>query len=75
MKGALTMKMTRHFTSWAELPLILDIPQVACLLCLHPNTVTRLCRTGQLTRRKIGREWRVNRDSVKEFMNCKEETA
>lgn len=67
------MKMTKQFTSWEQLPVILDIPQVACLLCLHPNTVTRLCRTGQLTGRKIGREWRVNKESVMNFMNYKHE--
>lgn len=67
------MKMTKQFTSWEQLPVILDIPQVACLLCLHPNTVTRLCRTGKLTGRKIGREWRVNKESVMNFMNYKHE--
>ena len=69
------MKMTKHFTSWDQLPIVLDVPQVACLLCLHPNTVTRLCRAGKLTGRKIGREWRVNKSSVMDFMNYKEATA
>lgn len=66
------MKMTKQFTSWEQLPIILDAPQVACLLCLHPNTVTRLCRNGKLTGQKIGREWRINKSSVMQFMNYEE---
>lgn len=66
------MKMTKQFTSWNQLPIILDVPQVACLLCLHPNTVTRLCRNGKLTGQKIGREWRINKSSVMQFMNYEE---
>ena len=69
------MKMTKQYTSWEQLPIILDVPQVACLLCLHPNTVTRLCRRGELTGHKIGREWRINKSSVMKFMNYQEATA
>lgn len=65
----MNMNMSKNFTNWEQLPLILDVPQVACLLRLHPNTVTKLCRKGELKGRKIGKEWRINKSSVIDFMS------
>jgi len=58
--------------TWNDVPLILDVTQVAVLLNLHPNTVTRLCRTGQLKSHKFGKEWRIAKEAVQEIMGLKE---
>ena len=40
--------------------MILNLPQVAKLLDLHPNTVYRLAQRRQLPSAKIGGQWRFD---------------
>ena len=47
---------------------LLTVPQVADYLKLHPLTVRRLAREGQIPAFKIGRQWRVNKDTFDKWM-------
>jgi excisionase family DNA binding protein len=48
---------------------LLTVEQAAGRLQMHPDTVRRLLREGQLPGRKIGaRQWRVSSDSLKAFV-------
>lgn len=69
-KGKAISDMHIHMCkkTWDEVPLIMDVPQVAVLLKLHPNTITKLCRAGQLKGRKFGKEWRITKESVMAIM-------
>ena len=49
-------------------PPVMTIDQVAEYLHLHPLTVRRLARDGQLPAIKIGRQWRVKRDLLDRWL-------
>lgn len=71
------MAKKKHATAWDEVPVVLDVPYVSVLLGLHPNTVTRLLRTGELKGFKFGNQWRISKESVMKLLNVEteEETA
>jgi excisionase family DNA binding protein len=46
---------------------ILTVDQVAGILSLHPKTVRGFIRTGKLSAKKIGKEWRVRREDIDRF--------
>ena len=52
-------------TSWAHLPVVLDVHTVAILLDVSEVYVRRALQNGDLPGGKIGREWRVDRDKLK----------
>ena len=44
-----------------------SVEEVATILDLHPKTVRRFIREGKLKARKIGRAWKISRESFKEY--------
>ena len=47
---------------------MLTIDEVATYLKLHPLTVRRLARRGDIPAVKIGRQWRVKRDLLERWV-------
>jgi excisionase family DNA binding protein len=47
---------------------MLTIDEVAAYLKLHPLTVRRLARQGDIPAVKIGRQWRVKRDLLERWV-------
>jgi excisionase family DNA binding protein len=47
---------------------LLTVEEVASILRAHTNTVYKMCRLGQLPAAKIGKEWRIDRGKLTEFM-------
>ena len=48
---------------------LLTVEQAAERLQMHPDTVRRLLRGGQLPGRKLGpRQWRVSADALRAYM-------
>jgi excisionase family DNA binding protein len=43
------------------------VGEIAEILDLHPKTVRRLIREGRIRARKIGREWRIRKDDLREY--------
>jgi excisionase family DNA binding protein len=43
---------------------VLTIKEVAALLQLHPKTIGRLIKRGELPAQRIGRQWRMRRVDV-----------
>jgi excisionase family DNA binding protein len=43
---------------------ILTVPEVAALLRLHPTTIYRLVKRGDLPGFKIGDNWRISSDAL-----------
>ena len=62
--------MTDSFTNWDEVPLLLTTEETAAILRVHTNTVKYLIHSGQLAATKIGRAWRIPRESVKSIVDC-----
>jgi excisionase family DNA binding protein len=55
---------------------LLTVEQAAGRLQMHPVTVRRLLRDGQLPGRKIGaRQWRVSADALKAYMEAGQKPA
>lgn len=44
-----------------------SVPELASILDLHPKTVRRLIREERIRGRKIGREWRVSQEDLREY--------
>jgi len=46
------------------------VEELARILSLHPKTVQRFIREGQLKGTKIGREWRVRKEDLRDFAHA-----
>ena len=58
-------------TKWTDgdqVPLVLGVQEVADLLRVHPNTAKKMIRDGRLPGVKVGRAWRVKRETVKAML-------
>ena len=47
-----------------DLPRVLTVKEVAALLRVHPSTIYRLLREGDLPGFRVGVDWRFNSDQV-----------
>ena len=54
------------------MPKILTLPEVADYLRVHPSTIYRLVKKGQIPALKIGSDWRFNRESIDEWLAAAE---
>lgn len=64
------IKKRRTPSSIPDLPAHVSIPDVAVTLSVHENTVRKLCREGKLAAVKIGRVWRVEKESLRAFLRA-----
>jgi len=48
--------------------------QVAEILHLHPKTVRRFLRQGKLNAKKVGKQWRITEEGLKQFLGGKIES-
>lgn len=60
--------MNGRGVQWSDLPLVLTSEQVAAVLQLKRRTVTNMLDRGELQGVKIGREWRVSRAALMQFV-------
>jgi excisionase family DNA binding protein len=54
---------------------LFDSEEVAEYLGVEQTTVQRWCRSGHLRCVKIGRDWRIRRDALEDFLKQSEDTA
>ena len=57
-----------RYTNYAQLPLILTVKEVAEVLGLGRNTVYELVRQGQIRSIRIGRQIKVPKSALVEFL-------
>ena len=48
---------------------LLTIKEASEIMRMHPEGVRRMCRARLIPCRKVGREWRLTEDALKEWMN------
>ena len=53
-----------------QVPPIMTIDETATYLNLHPLTVRRLAREGEIPAVKIGRQWRVKRELLDRWLEA-----
>ena len=58
-------------TNGKGLPVMLTISEVAEYLKLHELTVRRLAREGELPAFKVGRQWRIQRTKLQEWIDAR----
>ena len=51
--------------SWDKIPVVVDPALAGLLLGLHPDTVARMCKSGEIKAFRVGRFWRINRTELK----------
>ena len=66
------MKKSEPVSGWEQVPIIVDLPYVAVILAANPEVVRRYLASGKLKGFKIGREWRINKADLMEFVGVKE---
>jgi excisionase family DNA binding protein len=54
-----------------DLPVMLTISEVAEYLKLHELTVRRLAREGELPAFKVGRQWRIQRAKLQDWIDAR----
>ena len=59
-------RRTKIPVSWEALPIVLDVSTVAILLDASVNYVRKALERGDLLGGKIGHEWRIDRDKLRE---------
>jgi excisionase family DNA binding protein len=57
-----------------ELEMVLTINEVAQILRMHPTTIYRLVKRGELPGFKIGGAWRISRATLDLFLSSKRTT-
>lgn len=55
-------------TQWSDLPLVLTSDQAAAVLQLTRRTVANMLDRGDLRGVKIGKEWRISRAELQQFI-------
>ena len=56
-------------TSFADLPLVLHVKDIAEILSVSQNTAYALVRSGQIRSIRTGRTYRIPKDAVIEYLN------
>lgn len=62
--------MMRDCTSYSDLPLILNVSQLADILDIGRNTAYELVRSGKIRSVHVGRQIRISRASLLDFLNA-----
>ena len=53
---------------WKDLPLVLHVKDLSTLLSVSHNTAYELVRSGQIRSVRVGRNYRIPRDAVEEYL-------
>lgn len=62
--------MKSKYTSIEELPISLRVEDLMPILDIGRNTAYELVRTGQIRSIKVGRQLRIPRNAIIEFLNA-----
>ena len=63
--------MENKYRSFDELPLTLRVEDLMPILDIGRNTAYELVRSGQIRRIRIGRQLRIPKDAVQEYLTKK----
>ncbi len=54
----------KKYSSWNEVPALMDLEQTGMLLGLSIESVRRYCVTGDIPAVQIGKQWRVDKEKL-----------
>lgn len=53
-----------RFSSWNDVPALIDLEQASALLGLSIESVRRYCVTGDIPAIQIGKQWRIDKQKL-----------
>jgi excisionase family DNA binding protein len=56
-----------------DLPDLLTVAEASAALRVHRNTIDKLVASGQLRAAKVGGQWRIRREAIREYLRLAEE--
>lgn len=68
MKGVALIKKQLGITDWMELPELLDSKTAALISNTSIKTIHDMCRAGKIKGVQLTKVWRINRDSLLEYL-------
>lgn len=69
------MRKPKRFTSWDDVPIILDVATTALILGMPYETVRKLVQGGAIRASKVGTLWRITKKSLMEYLGAAESKA
>lgn len=69
------MRKPKYFTSWDDVPIILDVATVALILGMPYETVRKFVQNGIIPASKVGSLWRITKKSLMEYLEVTEKEA
>ena len=69
------MYKPKNVTSWAEVPVVFDLPYLCDLLKVTPDTASKMIKRGDISATKTGREWRITKTALLKFLREEVKTA
>lgn len=67
------MKASKQYISWDRLPAVLTTGEVCILLQMTNDTVCRLVQKGIIPAKKIGRDYRFDKERLRKWIQGEEE--
>ena len=64
--------MENNYRSFDELPLALRVEDLMPILSIGRNTAYELVRSGQIRSIKVGKQIRIPKDALREYLSGKE---
>lgn len=64
--------MENNYRSFDELPLALRVEDLMPILSIGHNTAYELVRSGQIRSIKVGKQIRIPKDALREYLSGKE---
>lgn len=61
-------KWENCFSDWAAVPAALTMKELCGLLRITKPTALKLLTGGQIPARKVGREWRIDKEAVRAYL-------
>lgn len=60
------MTFTKNIYSWNDVPALMTTNEAALLLKMPEDTVRQYCQAEQLPARRIGKQWRIDKQKLME---------
>lgn len=54
----------QKYLTWSDVPALIDLEQASILLGLSIDSVRRYCVTGDIPAIQIGKQWRIDKQSL-----------
>lgn len=60
--------MPKPIINWDDVPVLMDIPLAARVLLKSPEWVKQKAQSGELPAVKVGMEWRIPKNKLREYL-------